>query len=268
MNQKGISSLVIVVIIVVAIVVVGGIFYMVSKGGDGAQGLRASDLEPKIGDKWQFKITRENGVSMLMNLEAKRLENRVLGESIHEVYVMDASASLENWGSLLSSLPEGVFIVSSNVSINAYQGVDEISNEMITDFALVFTYSGSTFNLEIRTENLFELLSGGFPDTIRVGDTWSTTQREKDNTIETINGVGTPQSSEAILTMDYECTGTQNVTVQAGTFYCYVIRQTVVGVEGYSLYYYSSKTKKPVKSVEYRNGNITEQIELLSYDVQ
>lgn len=268
MNQNGISSLVIVAIIVVAIVVVGGIVYMVSRGGGGTQGLRASDLEPKIGDKWQFRITRENGVSMLMNSEAKRLENRVLGESIHEVYVMDASASVESWGSLLSSLPEGISIVSSNVSINAYRGVDGISNEMAMDFTLVLTYSGLAYNLEIRSENLFELLSGGFPDTIRVGDTWSTTQREKDNIIETINGVGTPQSSEAILTMDYECTGTQKVTVQAGTFNCYVVRQTVVGVEGYSLYYYSSKTKVPVKSAEYNNGNITSQIELLSYNVQ
>jgi hypothetical protein len=268
MNQKGISSLVIVAIIIVAVVVVGGIVYMVTRGGGGVQGLKASDLEPKIGDKWQFRRTAENGMAMLMDLEITGIENRVLGKSIHEVYVVDASANIESWGSLLSSLPEGASIESYNLSISAYRGTDGISSEMTEDLTLVLTYSGLTVNFELRSDNIFELLSGGHPDPIRVGDTWITTQRVMENTTTTVNGIETPSSSEAIRTVDYECTGTQNVTVHAGTFYCYVIRSTEVGQEGYTLDYYSSETKLPVKSVDYSNGNITSQSELLSYSVQ
>jgi hypothetical protein len=112
-----------------------------------------------------------------------------------------------------------------------------------------------------------EVISGRLPDIIRIGDSWSTTQRLIENDATTINGVENTVNKESISTVNYECTGTQNVTVQAGTFYCYVVQRTIVGGGGYSLYYYSQETKLPVKSVSYLNGNITLLTELVSYNV-
>lgn len=248
-----------IVCIVVAVAVVAVVFLSLQ-----VEGLRTEDLEPKIGDEWRYRYTMENGMVMLIDIEVKKVESVTIGEHSCEAYVIEGSADIEDYGTLL---PEGLSVVSCDVDVTMYKEKDGPSSEMIMDMTLVLEYIGTTYSMKYKTVSISEVVSGEGPDIVEVGSSWSTTERSIENTTMTFLGETETETTESTSTVNYECVGTRNVSVGAGTFYCYEVRKTIVGSEGYSLDYYSLKTKLPVKSIEYQDSQITSLMELVSYDV-
>lgn len=260
-KTKGIgTSAVVAIIVIIAIAGVG--YYFVTKGGEA--GLKTEDLRLEIGDEWQYRATTENGVVMLIDLEVKSLENVVIGERTYEAYLIEGSANVEDWGNLL---PEGFSVVSSDVDVTMHEEKEGLFKDIIMDMALVVEYQGTTYSMKFKNVSASEVISGRQPDIIKVGESWSMTERKIENNTVIIDGTEGGENTELTSTVNYECTGTKSVSVQAGTFYCYEVRETEVGGEGYFLRYYSAKTKRPVKSVKYKNGQIASLWELVSYSV-
>ena len=227
------------------------------------KGLRTADLKPKIGDKWQYRFLL-GGITMLMDVRVKRIENVTIGQRPCEAFLIKGSCDIEDFGNLL---PEGVSVTYLDGDVTMYREKEDLSHEMIIEMVANFEYLGVPFRMKKKAQTTTEIISGGKPDKIEVGDIWNTTQREVENTTTIIDGEIESETTEFTVGVNYECTRTTNVSVQAGTFYCYEVKDIKVGDVGYSLCYYSVKTKLPVKLVEFKNGQITAMMELVSYSV-
>ena len=66
----------------------------------------------------------------------------------------------------------------------------------------------------------------------------------------------------------YECTGTTEVTIEAGSFSCYIIRMNEDDPQGdtYTVDYYSDEVEHTVKRVQYEDGDQTMTMTLISYN--
>lgn len=227
------------------------------------KGLRIKDLQPKIGDKWQYKYM-ENGAVMLMSLEITGIRNITIGNQFLEAYIIEGSADVKNWGNII---PENFSVISCDVNITIYQGKEGLSSQMIMDMTLVLEHQGIIFGGKWKQVSVTEVVSGNEPEIIEIGSKWSTTERIIKNTTLTFMGETTTETEEFTSTVIYECIEVENVTIEAGTFYCYKVKKTIVNEEGYSVDYYSIKTKLPVKSVKYLDDEIVSLMELVSYNV-
>jgi hypothetical protein len=135
--------------------------------------------------------------------------------------------------------------------------------------------TGAIYNFSLESENTKRVISGAHPDVIEVGASWSLTAEEKETDTSTLSGgifgEGEPSTdyTNKTVTINYECIDRNSVTVTAGTFDAYEIRETEVGESGnYSIKYISSETKGEVKSIDYdKDGTILSISELVSYDV-
>lgn len=94
---------------------------------------------------------------------------------------------------------------------------------------------------------------------VKVGDKW---ERHYNRT----SGIG---SEEVEVDDHYECLNKKTVSIQAGSFNCYIIKLSSEdeGIYPYPLYYHSPKVGNWVKMEVYQNGSLMEDVyELVSYN--
>ena len=235
--------------------------------------LNRDELTKEIGDKWQFRNTQEDGTIMLFTLEVTGEDKIDIEGQQYDVLIARGDGEIEDMGEIDPDLE----LVEGSVvfEIIFYYSKDETAQKSIFDigFDLKDITDETVYDYEMQSISTETLISGGHPDIINVGDTWSLTVKEIENETMTITGgifQGNPYFDEITTTstINYECLSKKSVTVTAGTFETYEIKKTAVGDLNYSLEYVSPKVKREVKSIDYdENDQIISIMELISYEV-
>ncbi len=275
MKNRGIGAATVAVIIIVIIVAAaGGYIAMSGDGGggtDGSQGLDIDDLRPSIGDEWKYKMTTNDNMVLEMDLKVENSEIVSFDNYSAEAYVATSEITFDNLGNIL---PAGATLSSKNGTFTMYIENDPTgSSKTIISFTISGSVGAESFTTSYDSTETTYVISGESPDTINVGDSWESTVKKIENktTIVTVGGEPYQERtsySESEETMNYEVLDTETVTVSAGTFDTYKVKNKISGSDNYTVNYYSSKAKQPVKSISYSNGETTQVMELISYDVE
>jgi hypothetical protein len=238
--------------------------------------LNTDDMEWMIGDSWEYRITGEEGLVRLVSYDIIG-ENTVEIDGInYDVHVVDITGSVEDIGE--GFIPSTTFVEGTDIiTATLYRSKnDEITQKLVGTISFQVEHTvGTIYNISLESDNTKKVISGGHPDVIEVGASWSVTIEEKETDTSTLSGgiygEGEPSTeyTNKTGTTNYECIDKKSVTVTAGTFEAYEIRETEVGESGnYSIKYISSETKGEVKSIDYdKDGTILSISELVSYDV-
>jgi hypothetical protein len=268
MNGGQISTLAVMLSFVLTAIVISS--------GTAAAGLNTDDMEWMTDDSWQYRITDEEGLVRLLSY-------RITGEDIieidgtnYDVHVVAVTGNVEDVGE--GFLPNTNFIEGTDIiTATFYRSKDDdITQKVVGTISFqVEDTAGTIYNFSLESENTKRVISGARPDVIEIGSSWSLTVEEKETDTSTLSGgifgEGEPSTeyTNNTGTTNYECIGKNSVTVTAGTFDAYEIRETEVSESGnYSIKYISSETKSEVKSIDYdKDGTILSISELISYDV-
>lgn len=258
-----------IVIAVSALFVMAGI-------GEAMATLHQEDMQYGVGDSWEFRRTDESGMVMVFSVEVTGEDKIQIEGDEYEVFVARGSGYIEEIGNLGDfSLVDG----SSSVEVTFYNAKDYAEGARKTVFEMSFqlqdTNGGTVYQYQGHSETTDKIMSGARPEVVSEGTTWSLTIHENETETTIFSGgnfgEGEPETTndENTYTTNYECLGTKSVTVSAGTFETYEIKETTLGEQGnYTLSYLSENVKREVKSVDYNaNDQILSIMELLSYDV-
>lgn len=118
----------------------------------------------------------------------------------------------------------------------------------------------SIFGSEVsHTETTHRVIQPDLAFPVDVGDSW---ERHEQNKVEDETGA----EIEMIDTY-YECIDTTDITTEAGSYPCYVIKsmEDVAVSDTYEMRYYSNKVGNIVKTISYENGMQTMVMTLESY---
>jgi hypothetical protein len=245
--------------------------------------IKKEDMTWSIGDKWEYRytMTSANTTTILKMTVEVTGESAVEIDGInYDVFVAEITGKIEainspktenyNFSLVEGSTVDGTLYVAkeNDETTKTVQNIKYQLSEGITDTLLNQTSTVVTFSV---------LTSGGKPDVIDAGTTWSSTIRSETTTTMTFSGSyfdtympgytnPTTTTDNKTETSNFECTGKKNITTTAGTFETYEVE--VSQEQGYTLQYISPIAKEDVKDIAYDNyGNIVSLMELISYDI-
>ena len=202
------------------------------------------------GDYWEYKITEEPTGSIQGTARFEITGEKTITVDGKSYEVWEATGNME-WS-------------SDNVSMTT----DDITYLRKSDGALIKSIEdvetitpGGPYSF--HSETVYKTIQPDFEYPINVGDIW-----ERHKQIEVTDDTGTHTDWEDA---HYECTGTKELTIDAGTFSCYIIKikDEDSDENNYVLQYHSNKVGGNFVKMEiYENGVIVGAMTLTSYNYE
>jgi hypothetical protein len=139
--------------------------------------------------------------------------------------------------------------------IEYYRKLDGALIKSTVDTEMISDTSSKIFHEEINYRNPKPILD----HPLRAGKMW-----ERHYKLMVADETGTFTETKDRY---YKCTGTTEITVDAGAFFCFIIKEkeSIDDKGNYTLTYYSKEDEIPVKQVEYKDGSQSRVMTLTSY---
>ncbi len=207
------------------------------------------------GDYWNYELSGEYGTWSYQGTAHDEIRGETTITVNGERYeVWEGEMTWEYSSENFTTMYEGKWYIQKS-DYATVKSTEYTNTTYFGEWATYFGESSSSYSETIHNPIQPDM---DFP--INVGDTWEI-HRENQVTDET--GTHTVQEDAY-----YECTGEEDVTTDAGTFSCYVIKRwdNVSDTGNYTVSYYSNEVGGAfVKMVMYTNGMSTMTLTLTSY---
>lgn len=244
-------------------------------------GLDFEDLDIAVKGQFQYRFEKyDETAHMIMTLTIV-VENKTviteINDEYFEVIPVDMNGEIELFQYFNLSLVSLEFVEDSG-TLNGVIYIPKEGNigknEFSMQFQLLEKTNDLTFDFTGNSVTVAETIYDDEPENIEVGSNWTEIVKSEGKETNIMKLIGTSYTTtdteweNKTEIKEYECIGEETVTVPAGTFETYVIKETIVGENNYSLKYCDKETKIFVKQVEYNNTDIPTNSEmvLISYD--
>ncbi len=216
------------------------------------------------GDFWLYDQSAVYGsasVSGIMNVSYTGMSNRTVDGTAYVTYELQYNTSLM-WSGTASGTTRSLETVyvdqsSENTVVDEYNESDDIT---FTSGGTISTVNGWTYNETVYNPPGG---SGTWPSSVQVGDTWTITYTVNYTEV-TFDGTSTNITMGSLVEpTTYTVTGTESVSVPAGTFDCTVIQ--ISSPEYSYTRWYSDKVGNDVKITSGSGLNDSSTIVLRAY---
>jgi hypothetical protein len=272
----------------VLLIVIFLLFGFEGIGNNGISEYKPGEIEYSIGDKWEYnsQYFYDEGEkdSMIYSNEVKDIISKYIDGKYYDVYEMKiygeyiSSEKIINIDETSLKLSKGFWL--NTKYDNLKNEVIERSNNNYRKFDALNDQgqpSGLIYFENNTNNSITKKISGGLPDIVKIGTTWSTTYyiNWTDSLLSQGSALEVEQFYPSIIKGEgtkkvySECLSKKTIKTKAGKFETFKIRHETVGKEGYEISYYCPKIKNFVKYVMFDdNDKIIYEEELIKYSIK
>lgn len=241
------------------LVIFAGLMLVISFSGCIDEGGMDYSPEYSVGDSWTYEEDTEELSTLTMTIE-----------------IIDDDASYQGESAILLEMDIVMDdFENETIKMEGFSGSGEYYQTEASEYRemeMEGTFYLKEYDLSIDTTIIIESeidITGDAPDTIEVGDEWTSTRTEETTTTYQYDEEWIDDETETekeITTREYEVVEKIGRSVTAGTFETMKIEWIQVDGDEYGTIYYSEEVKNRVESIDYNDETTT--TELISYDVE